>query len=103
MAESVAYGVAYGQDDSFGCFNAVCSGYETDVSIEAFVAEGRYDDYEAVGGESHVALTYDPGAGEIKIYLNGSLGQTISGSGSISDAHPNERELRFGGRQLSAS
>jgi hypothetical protein len=47
-----------------------------------------------------VAVTYDSDAGEIRVYLNGSLDEIQAGNGAIGDHHPAENELRFGGRQI---
>ncbi|HHQ15145.1 MAG TPA: hypothetical protein ENK16_08940, partial [Chromatiales bacterium] len=47
---------------------------------------------------THVALTYDAGAGEINVYLDGVLVDTRAGSGSIGDAHAADAQLRIGGR-----
>jgi len=50
---------------------------------------------------SHVALAYDAGAGLIRLYLNGALVDSRSGSGPIGDfpGHASEDELWIGGRQ----
>jgi len=48
---------------------------------------------------SHVALIYDSNAGQVELYLNGVLAETIPASGAIGDVHTNENELRIGGRQ----
>lgn len=53
---SFGQGVIYSQDGEFGCYNAECLGIDIDASVEAFVSNGTYDDFAAVGGESLVAV-----------------------------------------------
>lgn len=47
---------------------------------------------------THVALTYDAGAGEARLYVNGALHQTWAAEGPIGDVSASD-ELRIGGRQ----
>ncbi|MCB1740722.1 MAG: LamG domain-containing protein, partial [Gammaproteobacteria bacterium] len=54
LAESQAFGGAYGQDGSYGCFTSFCYGIEIDAAVEGFIAHGLYDDFESVGGKSFV-------------------------------------------------
>jgi MYXO-CTERM domain-containing protein len=49
VGESQAFGVAYGQDGSYGCYTTLCGGINADVSIEVFASLGFYTDFEAVG------------------------------------------------------
>jgi len=49
---SVAAGVVYGQDGSFGCYSTVCGGINSDISVEAFLSVGFYLGFDAVGGSS---------------------------------------------------
>ena len=48
---------------------------------------------------SHVAVTYNNGV--VNTYINGTLVETYSGSGTIGDAHPGLNDLRIGGRSNS--
>jgi hypothetical protein len=49
---SAAGGVVYGPDGRFGCYNAVCGGINSDISVEAFASVGFYTGFDAVGGTS---------------------------------------------------
>jgi hypothetical protein len=53
VAESQAFGVAYGQDGRYGCFTSFCYGIEVDAAIEGFIASGYMRDFDAVGGKSY--------------------------------------------------
>ena len=55
VAESQAFGVAYGPQGEFGCFTSFCYGVTVDLSITgAFLSVGAYADFDAVGGQSFV-------------------------------------------------
>jgi len=49
VAESQAFGFAYGQDGRYGCFTTFCYGFDVDASVEAFVSVGLYETYDDVG------------------------------------------------------
>jgi RHS repeat-associated protein len=49
---------------------------------------------------THVAVTYDNGV--IKTYINGTLVNTYSGSGSIGDVLTSQNDFRVGGRQTTS-
>jgi hypothetical protein len=54
-SESQAFGVAYGQNDEYGCYTSLCYGVTTDIAIEgAFTSIGLYTSFDAVGGTSFV-------------------------------------------------
>jgi hypothetical protein len=52
---------------------------------------------------THVALTYDPTAAEIRLYIHGVLAYSAEGTGPIGDALPAQNELRIGSRQGATS
>ena len=53
--------------------------------------------YTVTNGEwTHIAVTYDNGT--VSTYVNGTLVDVYSGSGSLGDAHPTLDDLRIGGR-----
>jgi len=54
--EAQSFGVAYGADGSYGCFTSLCYGVNLDVSIEAFISLGFYDEYMSVDGFSWVSF-----------------------------------------------
>ena len=51
------------------------------------------------GEWTHVAVTYDGVAGEVKTYINGTLVDTFVQSGAIGDVYTSYDELRIGGRE----
>lgn len=52
IGESQTFGVAYGQNEEFGCFTTLCGGLNADVSIEFFATIGFYEGFDLVGGSS---------------------------------------------------
>ena len=52
IGESQTFGVAYGQNEEYGCFTTLCGGINADVSIEFFATIGFYEDFELVRGAS---------------------------------------------------
>jgi hypothetical protein len=52
------------------------------------------------GAWSHVALVYDPAAGEARLYLNGEPADIRAASGPLGDHHPEQDELWIGARML---
>ncbi len=55
--ESQAFGVAYGQDGSYGCFTSFCYGAEADIGIvAAFYSFGIYEEYGNVAGKSFTTV-----------------------------------------------
>ena len=51
------------------------------------------------GEWTHVAVTYDAVAGEVKTYINGTLVETFGQSDPIGDVYPGWNELRIGDRE----
>ncbi len=52
---------------------------------------------------THVAVTYDAGAGAASVYINGNLVQSISATGNIGDTYPALNDLSIGTRQNSST
>jgi hypothetical protein len=71
----VAGGVVYGPDRRFGCYNAVCGGINSDISVELFAAVGFYTDFDAVGGTSFANVQEAQIPGDL---LNFSTSQVFS-------------------------
>ena len=60
----------------------------------------HYTGHFVTPGEwTHVAVTYDGVAGEVKTYINGTLVDTFAQSGAIGDVYTSFDELRIGGRE----
>ena len=60
------------------------------VTSTASIPENRW---------SHIALTYNSLSNQVIIYLNGQSVFVRSAEGAIGDFHPEEQQLRIGGRQ----
>ena len=63
----------------------------TTTHFEATLPENRWH---------HVALTYEANRELVSLYLDGALVETLVANGDVMDHHPNEAEVRIGGRQL---
>lgn len=51
-AMSMETGVVYGRRGEFGCYASICAGFQTDVSINAYMTLGIFRDYADFAGQS---------------------------------------------------
>jgi hypothetical protein len=71
--EAQSFGVAYGADGSYGCFTSFCYGVNLDVSIEAFIALGFYDEYMSVDGFSWVSFEEVSAPGDLVAFSTSQI------------------------------
>ncbi len=74
LGTSEEFGVVYGSDGRYGCFESVCGGVAFDVAEEAAATFGSYASFDAVAGGSFVKFREGQVPGSL---LNVSVGEVF--------------------------